>query len=63
MIDYDEYEILGEEPIFQSLDEVKKACKNATIEELIAYHEACIAEHLYEYARYINRIIKNEQVR
>jgi hypothetical protein len=63
MITYDEYDIDGETPIFNNMEEVKKACSIASLEELIGYHETCIAEKLYDYAKYISKIIKNEQAK
>jgi hypothetical protein len=50
-------------PIFSSKEELIAICTKASMEDLITYHETCIAEKLYDYARYINRLIKNEQAK
>ena len=62
-MEYQEYEIENETPIFSSKEELIYICAKANIEELIIYYETCIAEKLYDYARYINRLIRNEQTK
>lgn len=59
-MEYEEYEIENDVPIFSSKEELINICEKASIDDLVAYHEACVAEKLYDYARYINRLIKNE---
>jgi hypothetical protein len=59
-MEYEEYEIENELPIFSSKEDLINICEKASIEDLIIYHEACISEKLYDYAKYINRLINKK---
>lgn len=62
-MEYEEYEIENDVPIFSSNEELVDICSRANLIELVMYHEACVAEELYDYARYVNKLIKNEQAK
>ena len=58
MIAYEEYEILGDNFEYQSLEEFKQTCLKASVAELELYLELCLVEQRFKEAKYIKSILK-----
>ena len=59
MISYQEYEIIGDKPLFESIEDLKLMCKGASKEEISLYISICTEEQNYEGLKFL-KTLKHE---